>query len=643
MNLKSRMRFKQGGGEIPKSAITMVNNIKKKEQNNNSREKIFKNRINILSFLVLLLFGIVFFRLYVLQVKNYGYYKDQADRQHFSQSILEPKRGRIFLSEGNGLLPIATNREMFTAFAVPSILDDESAEVLSYKVSEILDLEREKVYSKLLKKGDAYEPLKRKISEEEAVKIKDLNNEGIQLESESWRYYPNNSLAAQVVGFEGYQADKKIGLYGVEKTYNDLLLGKKGWLKQEKDAGSRWISIGERFTSPVQNGNDLVLSLNYAIQFKAELTLKNAVEKHRAEGGRIIIMDPYSGDILAMAQEPTFDLNNFSEVESPSIYMNSNLANVYECGSVFKAFTMVAGLDAGVIEFDDTYIDKGQVEISGYTIKNSEEKVYGEQTMTQIIEKSINTGVIYIEQKLGNDKFLNYVEKFGFGKKTGIELTGELNGNISNLKTNRDIEYYTASFGQGITVTPIQLTMAYGALANGGELVKPKIVKAIIDSNGNEKKIEREVVGKAVSRDTSNKVGLMLESNVIKGHGKPAGVPGYRVAGKTGTAQISNKKKGGYIEGSTVGSFAGFGPVDNPKFVMLVVIDDPKDVEWAESTAGPVFGEMAKFLFEHYGIEPTEEYTKDELEKFRKSHAYLNFISKEEEGKGDKNDEKEAD
>ncbi len=617
----------------------MVNNIKEKGQNNDSREKTFKNRINILSFLVLSLFGIVFFRLYFLQVKSYDYYKEQADRQHFFQSTLEPKRGGIFLSEGSGLLPVATNKEMFTAFAVPSILDDESAEVLSYKVSEILDLDREKVYSRLLKKGDAYEPLKRKISEEEVFKIKELDNEGIQLESESWRYYPNNSLAAQVVGFEGYKNDKKSGLYGVEKSYNDLLLGEKGWLKQEKDAGSRWISIGERFISPAQNGNDLVLSLDYAIQFKAELTLKNAIEKHRAEGGRIIVLDPYSGDILAMAQEPTFDLNNFSEVESPSLYMNSSLANVYECGSVFKAFTMVAGLDAGVIEADSTYVDRGEVQISGYTIKNSEEKVYGEQTMTEIIEKSINTGVIYIEQKLGNDKFLDYVEKFGFGKKTGIELTGELNGNISNLKTNRDIEYYTASFGQGITVTPIQLATAYGTLANGGELVKPKIVKSIIDSKGNEKKIEREVIRKVVSQDASNKVGLMLESNVIKGHGKSAGVPGYRVAGKTGTAQISDKEKGGYIEGSTVGSFAGFGPVDKPKFVMLVVIDDPKDVEWAESTAGPVFGEMAKFLFEHYGIKPTEDYTKGELEKFRKSHNYLNFISKEDEKEENEKDE----
>ncbi len=622
------------------------NNIRKRERNSDNRENIFKNRINVLSFLVLFLFGIIFFRLYILQVKSYAYYKEKADNQHFSQFTLESKRGEIFLNEDDGLLPVATNKDMFTVFAVPSIIEDDTAEVLSYKVSEILGLEREAVYSKLLKRKDAYEPLKRKISDEEVEKIKELNHEGIQLENESWRYYPNNSLAAQVIGFEGYNKEsKKTGLYGVEKTYNDLLLGKSGWLKQEKDAGSRWISIGKRFTSPAQNGLDLVLSLDYAIQFKAELTLKNAVEKHQADGGRIIIMDPYTGDILAMAQEPTFNLNDFSKVESNSIYMNSNLAHVYECGSVFKAFTMAAGLDAGVIKADETYIDKGEVEISGYTIKNSEEKVYGEQTMTQIIEKSINTGVIYVEQKLGNNKFLDYVEKFGFGKKTGVELKGELAGNISNLKTNRDIEYYTASFGQGITVTPIQLTTAYSALANGGELVKPQIIKTVIKNDGTKKDVKREVIRKAVSQDASNKIGLMLESNVVNGHGKPAGVPGYRIAGKTGTAQISDKEKGGYVEDATVGSFAGFGPVGNPKFAMLVVVDNPKDVEWAESTAGPVFGEMSKFLFEHYGIKPTEQYTKNDLEKFNRSHDYLNFISKDDEnGENEKiEEEKEED
>jgi len=602
--------------------------FKNNSEKNQNQEEVFRKKLNTLSFLILILFGVVFFRLYTLQVKSYGYYKEKADKQHFSHSVLNSRRGEIFLSEDSGLIPVATNKEMFTVYAIPDNIGEE-ADLLSYKVSEILNLEKTEVYESLSKKGDVYEPLKRKTTEEEANKIRELDHKGIKLEEEVWRYYPNKSLAAQVVGFEGFNDDEKTGLYGIEKMHNNLLLGKSGWLKQEKDAGSRWISVGERLINPAQDGNSIILSLDYAVQFKAELVLRNAVKKHKAEGGRIIVMNPHDGDIIAMAQEPTFDLNNFSEVEDLSLYLNSNVNHVYECGSVFKAFTMAAGLDAGAIEVEDTFVDTGSVSISGYTIKNSEEKVYGKQTMTGIIENSINTGVIFVEKKLGNAKFLEYIEKFGFGKKTGIDLPGELNGNISNLKTNRDVEYYTASFGQGITVTPIQLATAYSVIANGGDLMKPKLVGAVLSTQNQKKKIKEQFVRRVISQDTSNQVSLMLEKNVTNGHGKTAGVPGYRLAGKTGTAQISDKKKGGYVEDATTGSFIGFGPVGNPEFVVVVIIDDPKDVKWAESTAGPVFGEMSKFMLEHYGVKPTEDYTEQDLEKFKRSHSYLNAMNQE--------------
>lgn len=609
---------------------------KPNKEGDGNREKVFNNRINSLSFLVLLLFGVIFFRLYTLQVKSYDHYKDLADKQHFSHLTLNPKRGGIYLNEESGLVPVATNKDMFNVYAIPDNITKEDAEVLSYKVSEILGMEREIVHSKLAKSNDVYERLKKKVSEEEVSKIKELEHKGIRIEEESSRYYPNKSLAAQVVGFEGFKEEEKTGLYGIEKQYNDILLGKSGWLRQEKDAGSRWISIGERLVNPAQNGSDVILSIDYPVQFKAELTLKNAVKKHRADGGRIVIMDPHSGDIIAMAQEPSFDLNQYSEIEDPSVYMNSNLAFVYECGSIFKTFTMAAGLNEGVIEPGDTYVDTGSVTISGYTIKNSEEKVYGKSTMSEIIENSINTGVIHIEKKLGNSKFLEYVEKFGFGQETGIDLPGELKGNVSNLKTNRDIEYYTASFGQGLTVTPIQVATAYSAIANGGKMVKPRIVKSVVDSSGQKEEIKEEQRGKVISQNTANQTALMLGNNVVNGHGKPAAVPGYKVAGKTGTAQISDKEKGGYVEDATIGSFAGFAPLDNPQFVILVVIDNPKDVKWAESTAGPVFGEMAKFMFEHYAIKPTEDYSKEELERFKRTHDYLNYISTEDEEGEDK-------
>nr|MDA3815069.1 penicillin-binding protein 2 [Patescibacteria group bacterium] len=364
---------------------------------------------------------------------------------------------------------------------------------------------------------------------------------------------------------------------------------------------------------------------------KAEMALQNAIKKHDADGGRVLIMNPYDGAVIAMAQEPSFNLNKYSEVEDLGLFRNTLVSDTYECGSIFKTITMAIGLDSGKVEYDDTFIDTGQVVEAGYVIKNSDEKSYGEQTMTEVLEKSLNTGAIYIQQQVGNEDFKKYVKKFGFGELSNIELPRETIGNLSNLETNRDIEYFTASFGQGITVTPLQILNAYATIANGGELLKPKIIDYFENSDGSIKKSDREIKRKVISRDTSNKLGLMLESNVKNGHGKLAGVPGYRVAGKTGTAQISDKEKGGYEEGATVGSFAGFGPVENPKFAMLVVVDNPKDVEWAESPAAPIFGELARFMFDYWGIDETEDYSEEDLVKFNNSHNYINYQKEDDE------------
>jgi cell division protein FtsI/penicillin-binding protein 2 len=608
---------------------------------NNNRKKTEDNfsvqRVRLLSLLVVLCGGVVFFQLYSLQIKAYDHYKEKAQNQYLVKRNLEPNRGEIFIKDQEGLYPVAVNKNMPTAYVIPDLIKEREAGELAEKIAKTLDLEEESVMKKLLKRGDLYEPLKRKLTDKEIADVKEINHEAVKLQEEDWRYYPGGDLAAQLVGFVGYKEHSRVGIYGLEKSFQDELEGSSGYLRQEKDVSDNWISIGERVLKPSKDGNDLVLSIDYAIQHKTETVLEKAVEKHNADGGRVIIMEPYSGKILSMAQFPDFDLNEYSE-KNPSVFRNSLVSDTYECGSVFKTFTMAAGLDSGAVDYDETYVDTGKVKEAGYVIKNSEEKVYGKQTMTQVIENSINTGVIYVEKKVGNKRFYDYVKKFGFGEPTGINLPGEAGGNLSNLDYNRDIEYYTASFGQGITVTPLQLISAYSAVANGGELIKPSPVDYLIKPDGSKEEVDRNIKRKVISRDTANKVGLMLESNVKKGHGTTAGVPGYRVAGKTGTAQISDKEKGGYEEDATVGSFAGFAPVDNPRFAMLVVIDNPKDVEWAESTAGPVFGELAKFMFDYYGIEPTEEFTSEDLKKFDKKHEYLRPFSKEEKKEEDKKD-----
>jgi len=593
------------------------------------------SRIRI--YFLVVLVGVCIFsvlvRLYDLQIKKASFYRALADNQHNVEKELLPQRGTIFLKEKDGLFPVATNRDLATVFVVPTEINKTDLVYSSEKISNILKIDKQEVFDKLSKENDSYELLKRKISAEEKEQLASLEIKGLYFFDESWRYYPANELASQLIGFVGYNNDKLEGLYGIEKYFESFLSGLVGKIKQEKDAGGRWISIGEKEMVPVRNGKDLVLTVDRVIQFKTELILKKAVEKHDADGGRIIVMEPTTGKILAMANEPSFNLNDYSSVENLELFKNSSVSDSYECGSVFKPITMAAGLDTGKINSNTTYIDTGQVQEAGYVIKNSDEKVYGQQTMTEVIEKSLNTGVIFVEKEIGNKTFLQYIENFGFGKKTGIALPHEASGDISNLKANRNIEYFTASFGQGISITPIQLANAYSAIANGGELLIPQIVEEMIQDEKIEDQFKKNVVRKVISKNTANQIALMLESNVKNGHGKQAKVPGYRIGGKTGTAQIPDREKGGYLEDATIGTFAGFAPIEDPKFVIVSIIDHPKDVEWAESTAAPVFGELAKFIFDYYNIEPTEEYTEEEINLFNKTH---NHVKKEE---GDKNKE----
>jgi len=481
--------------------------------------------------------------------------------------------------------------------------------------------------------------IKKKASSEEVDKIRQAQLKGVHFENEKWRYYPGNELASQEIGFLGYNdKGEPVGRYGVEQYFNDVLSGQSGSLEEDSDVAGRWISVGKRLMQQATDGSDLILSLDQTIQFKTELALKNAIKKHGADGGKIVIEDISTGKILAMASVPTFNPNKYSEFDSKT-FRNPIISDNYEPGSVFKIITMSAGLDSGRVSPNTTYNDTGAVTANGFTIKNSDEKAHGQQTMTEVIDKSLNTGVIFVEKLLGHKLFQKYVRKFGFGERTDITLPGEAKGNLLNLKHNRDIAYFTASFGQGISVTPLQLLMAYGAIANKGRLLKPIIVDTIVSPNGKKIITKPKVVRQVISEKSAQQSSLMLESNVLHGHGKLAGVPGYRIAGKTGTAQIPDRVHGGYLEGATIGTFAGFAPVDNPKFAMVVIIDHPRDTEWAAGTAAPVFGELSKFLLEYYSIKPTKEHTQEELEVFNKKHQYLNLDLEKKDEKKD-SDEK---
>jgi len=586
-------------------------------------------RIYLLVVFVLLAVGAVIFRLYTLQVLAHEYYQELASGQHKVFGDLVPQRGEIFVKDSEGYYPVSVNKQLNLVFAVPREI--ENPEEAARRIAPILELDERETKEKLDQPDGWYTVLKHKVEEHKADEIREEKLKGIYFSAESERFYPGGTFASQIVGFVGSDGDRIKGRYGLEAFWDEELTGQEGRLEQERDTGGRWISISDRTIVPAENGADLYLTIDHTIQYRAEMAIKKSVEKYGADGGTIVVQDPHTGSLLAMASWPTFNANDFSKVEDMSVFSNPAVSGTYESGSVFKPITMSAGIDAKVVTPDTTYNDTGAVNEAGYTIKNSDGKANGVQTMTQVLEKSLNTGVIFVEKLLGNLRFYEYVKGFGFGEKTGIETIGEVPGNIAGVAQLRDINSFTATFGQGISMTPLQLVNAFSVIANGGKLMKPYLVEKIAKGDGKETKTQPEEERRVISREASLDLARMMVSVVQNGHGKKAGVPGYLVAGKTGTAQIPKKEGGGYEDNAHVGSFAGFAPAYDPRFTMLVKLDNPKNVEWAESSAAPTFGEMAKFMLDYFGVEPTEEYSQKDIDLFNVTHDVSIYQAQKEE------------
>ncbi|HCC21787.1 hypothetical protein A2480_00195 [Candidatus Uhrbacteria bacterium RIFOXYC2_FULL_47_19] len=564
-------------------------------------------RFRFFQIVVLLTFILVGLRLFVLQVMSHDFYSALASNQHGIFAELFPKRGTIYLRDPrslSGTFPVAVNKDYTLVYAVPR--DIENPEMVASQVSEILGLDESLVKEKLAHQDDPYEPLARRVSDEQSDQLKALEINGIGFGSESYRFYPEKEYLSHVLGFVGSdEQGTRVGRYGIEGYWNSELSGKPGYLETERDPLGRWIGAADRQLVPAQDGSDIVLTIDRSIQYVACDRLKKAIVQYNAEGGAVVILNPNTGAVLAMCGLPDFDPNDFSEVINASAFNNPVIFEAYEPGSIFKPITMAAAVDADKVGPNTTYEDTGQVQIGPYTIRNSDGKANGVQTMTQVLEKSLNTGTIFAVRELGTESFFEYVRGFGFGTKAGIELETEVEGNISSLEKKGDIWSATASYGQGITATPLQLVTAISAIANGGKLMKPYLIDRIVSTDGRETVIEPTVVRQIISKRASTLVGGMMVRVIEDGHGKRAGVPGYWVAGKTGTAQVAKKEGGGYDEQASIGSFVGFAPVDDPKFVMLVKIDRPKDVQWAESSAAPLFGEIADFLLNYMQIPPS--------------------------------------
>ncbi len=578
--------------------------------------KAKKNQIKLvdwrLTFFVVfmfLFFLLVSWRLLKLQVIDRDYYKKLASGQHEILRELVPIRGEIFMRDKEGeWQPLAQNRTLYTLYAVPKNLVADRQGIVN-KLQEQFQWDAtttDYFVQRLSQTDDPFEQIKKGIDENEKKTIEDWQIEGLHFLNEESRYYPNQKIGSNLVGFYSFKSDQAKGQYGLEGYFDDELAGSRGKINSERDAAGRMITVGASSLESAIDGSDFVLTIDPSIEYVSCKTLNEYVEKFGAIGGEVIVIEPNTGAILAMCSYPEFDPNKYFEVKNIEEFKNPAVSDLYEPGSIFKPITMAAALDLKKITPRSTYRDDGCRQISGWSkpICNSDISInpqgHGLVSMTDVLVNSLNTGVMYVVDQIGENIFKKYLEGFGFGELTNITLPGEAKGNIDNVGV-RPIYAYTASFGQGITVTPLQMLMAYVAIANGGELLKPYLVAEIRKPDGQIEKFEKKIIRQVISPEVSVLLSGMLVSAVEEGHGWRASVPGYYLAGKTGTAQVPSPQ-GGYAE-ETIQSFVGFGPIDDPKFVMLTKLDHPS-TRFAESSAAPLFGEIAKFILQYYQVTP---------------------------------------
>lgn len=455
------------------------------------------------------------------------------------------------------------------------------------------------------KKDDPYELIARKVDDTTLQKVKDLSMKGLSYEMEPYRYYPEGNSGAHILGFVGYGEDRK-GYYGLEGFFNEEMTGIYGSETGERGANRKLIILNDRQYSPPKDGSDIILTIDRTIQFIACQKLKEATRRHGADLGTLIVEDPSTGAIIAMCSYPDYDPNDYEDVKEASVFNNPAIFSQYEPGSVMKTMTMAAGINEDKVAPSTTYSDKGSVMIEGWSkpIKNSDFDTkggHGIVNMSVVLEQSLNTGAIFVQQKLGARTFAQYMKDFGFGEKTGIELETEVEGDIKKLlaKKPKPIDLATASFGQGVMVTPLQMINAYAAIANGGKLMQPYIVKEIRHSDGSKSETQPREIRRVVSERTASLVSAMLVNVLDKGHTKRAKIKGYYVGGKTGTAQVASK--GGYSEQYNH-TFIGLAPAEDPKFVMLVRMDNPKDVIYADSSAAPLFAEVGQAILDYWQV-----------------------------------------
>ena len=560
--------------------------------------KIFTKRLRVLAIVVLLLMSSILVRMVEKMIIEGDHYSALADDQHRFEKTKQGQRGKIYVHdkiEGDETLyPLSFDIKSYAVMVVPNQVMDKTG--TAKELSSLLIIDTLEIYNKIDNDKLYIPPLKKGLTYEESEVIKEKDMAGVFLIPEYDRLYPEKSLASHVLGF--VNAEGK-GNYGFEGHYDDELKGTIGKISGEKDTLGRIITLLEE--GDTKDGTSYVLTLDRSVQYYIEKTLAKAIEDNQADSGTVVVMDIKTGGIVAMASNPSFDPNNFKAhaAENPGVFVNPAIAYLYEPGSVFKAFIMAAAIDQGVVEPDTKETFTNFTIVDGYEIHTATDKAYGEQTMTQVLENSDNVAMVWLAEKLGKEKMYEYINDFGFLDRTNIDLDSEATGSVPKLKLWRDIHRATISFGQGIAVTAIEMVAACSAIANDGVYIYPRLVDKIMLPGGEEKQVEKAEGSRIVSSETSKKMGEMLQSVVDNGYGNKARVEGFRVGGKTGTAQISNPE-GGYFEDQFIHSFMGYAPIEDPRFVLMVKLDNPKSRNYSSDTAAPVWGDIASYLLNFY-------------------------------------------
>jgi cell division protein FtsI (penicillin-binding protein 3) len=555
------------------------------------------SRLGVAKILFLAMFLVIAGRAFQLQVLQGERLMRLGERQHLKEWIVLPKRGALLDRAGE---PLALSMESQSVYARPHRVQDP--EQLSQGLARILNLRAADVKQKLIS-DKPFVWIKRQVSSPEAEKIQALNPTGIGMFYEPNRYYPQNQLAGQLIGFVGRDSE---GLEGLELKYNDYIRGEAGSSVTERDALGRRVLVQGVEGLRIPPGSDVHLTLNTSIQHIAEKELEATILKYRAKSGVAIVIEPFTGEVLALANYPTFDPNNYSK-QSADQRRNRAVTDSFEPGSTFKTILAAAALEEGVVGKEDLfYCEMGKYPYAGKVIHDTHP--HGWLSFAKILQVSSNIGFTKVAQKLKKDRYYRYIEKFGFGQVTGIDVPGEVPGLLRKAESWSAIDLATHAFGQGISATPLQMVMAYAAIANGGFLMRPYVTRRVVSPQGEiVLEIQPHVVRRVISEKTARSLASILKDVTNEGGtGVMANVDGFEVAGKTGTAQKADPVHGGYAAKKRVASFVGFVPANDPRLVALVLIDEPEVNVYGGVVAAPAFRNIAQAALRHLAVAPQQ-------------------------------------